>query len=199
MKSLNLTKPHIIVVVGIPGSGKTFFARQFADTFNAPYLRSDDLAAFTESAEAGAKLWEYLVAKLLQTKQTIIVEGPGATNAERRQLASIALKHGYQTLYVWVQTEPSTALQRATKGDGKQKPEFPLTEQEFREQAARFELLQPPDTFMVISGKHTYASQAKNVLKKLAEPRTAAAKLSLEQRGNKPRMSSGGRGKITIG
>ncbi|MBI3889304.1 hypothetical protein HY312_01855 [Candidatus Saccharibacteria bacterium] len=44
MKSLNLTKPHLIVVVGIPGAGKTYFGQQFSTTFNAPYLKYDESA-----------------------------------------------------------------------------------------------------------------------------------------------------------
>lgn len=198
MKSLNLTQPHLIVVVGVPGAGKTFFARQFADTFNAPYLRSDDLAEFTDSAEQGAKLWDYLLRKILQTKQTILLEGPGSTRNQRRQLSMYAHKYGYEVLYIWVQTEPNTAMQRATKGNGKEKPEFPISEQEFHEKSDEFELLQPTDSYMVISGKHTYASQAKNVLKKLAEPRAEKAKLVPEVRTDKRPTSQPGRGRITI-
>lgn len=198
MKSLNLTQPHMIVVVGVPGAGKTFFARQFADTFNAPFLRSDDLAEFTDSAEQGAKLWDYLLRKVLQSKQTILIEGPGATRNQRRQLALYAHKFGYEILYVWVQTEPNTAMLRATKGNGKQKPEFPITEQEFHDKFDEFELLQSTDTYMVISGKHTYASQAKNVLKKLAEPRAKKAQLVTETRPPKRDQAQPPRGRITI-
>lgn len=198
MKSLNLTKPHLIVVVGIPGAGKTFFARQFADTFNAPYLRSDDLLELTDDGSTAQKVWDFTLEKLTQTKQTLLVEGFGATAAERRDLSAFARKQGYQALYIWVQTEPSTALQRATKGNGRERPEYPITEREFKERAGSFEPLSAVEHYMVISGKHTYASQAKNVLKKLAEPRIEHTKLTPSKRTDAAPADTSHRGKITI-
>ena len=54
MKSLQLDKPHAIVMVGIPGSGKSFFADKFSAMFNAPYVEQmvlDHLAKDTKSAK----------------------------------------------------------------------------------------------------------------------------------------------------
>jgi len=41
MKPLSLSKPHVIVTVGIPGSGKSFFAEHFAATFKAPLISGE--------------------------------------------------------------------------------------------------------------------------------------------------------------
>lgn len=176
MKSLNLTKPHLIVVVGIPGAGKTFFGHQFSTTFNAPYLRYDELFEFSQDGSTVDRIWDFTLDKLAQTKQTLLLEGPGATRNERRQLSELARAYGYQTLYIWVQTEPGTAEMRATKGVGRVKPLYPLSSKEFDERANAFEALGAGENYMVISGKHTYASQAKNVLQKLTQPRSEKAK-----------------------
>ena len=202
MKSLNLTKPHLIVVVGIPGAGKTFFGHQFSTTFNAPYLRYEELYEFSNDESATQSLWDFMLDKLAQTKQTLVLEGPGATKLDRRQISELAHAYGYQALYIWVQTEPTTAQMRATKGVGKVKPLYPLSNKEFTERAAVFEPLTPGENYMVISGKHTYASQAKNVLQKLTQARGQNTKIVTT--GTRPSSSapsqpdSGRRGRITI-
>lgn len=195
MKSLQLTKPHLIVIVGIPGSGKTFFGSQFSKTFNAPYLNFGELQTLFGD-DLASKAWDYTLDQLCLTKQTIILEGPGNTKNERRTLNTFARTKGYQTLYVWVQTEPSTAQHRATKrAPGRQQISL-LTDDEFANYASRFEQLLSVEPYMVISGKHTYASQAKNVLKKLVEPRKSSIKLSAiaERPIEKPPQT----GRITI-
>lgn len=45
MKSLQLSKPHLVVMVGLPGAGKTFFADHFAETFHAPYISWQSIRA----------------------------------------------------------------------------------------------------------------------------------------------------------
>ncbi len=180
MKSLNLTKPHLIIIVGIPGAGKTYFGQQFSNTFNAPYLTFDDISALTTDDSTAQKVWDYTISKIIQTKQTLLIEGPGTTRAERQTISSFARTNDYQPLFIWVQTEPNTAQLRSLKGLGKEKHIRPLTKNEFAEQFEHFQPLTPADPYIVISGKHTYASQAKNVLKKLTEPRVEkAAKMSL--------------------
>lgn len=124
-----------------------------------------------------ASAWDYMLDQLCLTKQTIILEGPGSTKHERRTLATFARSKGYQVLFVWVQTEPVTAQNRATKGMPGAKQTSLLSEDEFANYANRFEPLTPAEPYMVISGKHTYASQAKNVLKKLVEPRKESTKV----------------------
>ncbi len=201
MKSLNLTKPHLIVVVGIPGAGKTFFGQQFSTTFNAPYLKYDELYEFSNDESAIQSIWDFLLDKLAQTKQTLVLEGPGATKLDRRQLSELAYAYGYQTLYIWVQTEPNTAQMRATKGVGRVKPLYPLSGKEFEERAAIFEPLNAAENYMVISGKHTYASQAKNVLQKLTQTRSQSTKIVTDVKRTSPsstQAETNRRGRITI-
>jgi predicted kinase len=178
MKSLQLTKPHLIVIVGIPGSGKTFFAEQFSKTFNAPYLNYAELRAMVPDDAIADKIWEYVLGQLFLTKQTILVEGGGNTRNERQAYAAHARSHGYQILFIWVQTEPLTAQIRATKGVAGQKNTSFITDNEFNQATQRFQNIIASENYMVISGKHTYASQAKNVLKKLVQHRTDTTKLA---------------------
>lgn len=191
----------MIVVVGVPGAGKTFFAKQFSRTFNAPFLMLDELREYAKDDKTTYDLWDYMFEKLAQTKQTMLVEGFGSTQVERRELSAFAHSHGYQTLFVWVQTEPNTAQTRATKGTAKQKPAYPISAAEFQEAYHAFEPLTPAELYMVISGKHTFASQARNVLKKLTEPRAQQAKLDplqIKRPQITPQSTPTQRGRITI-
>lgn len=195
MKSLRLQKPHLLVVVGIPGSGKTFFASQFADTFNAPYIHYEAIQNVTEPAlpnETTAQLAGMMFQELTKTHQTLIIEGPGSSRTERVALARQAQLAGYETLFIWVQTEPVTAQQRAVQGirGGKN---ITISQESFDRAMKHFTGLASTEKFVVISGKHTYATQAKAILKRLVEPA-----LDTRQASSAPTAERTRNGRITV-
>jgi predicted kinase len=172
MKSLSLAQPHIIIMVGVPGSGKSFFAESFAETFNAPYVSLEKIIPLTNSDSDASSLFNAQITELLKTRQSIIIEGETDTRTEREKLARKAKLAGYESLLVWVQTDPTTAKTRSVRGS-KNKINRTLTADEYDRIVKRFT---PPNTIenpTVISGKHTYATQAKIVLKKLSATRAA--------------------------
>lgn len=169
MKSLSLSQPHLIVLTGIKGSGKTFFAEKFAETFHAPYIGREVIDQLVQDTSIADQIVEHQLDQLLKTKQPVVVDGLGTTRTERAELAKKAREAGYTTLLIWVQTDPATAKSRAVKASGKQ-----LHSDEYDRLSKRFT---PPNSLekpVVISGRHTYASQAKVVLKRLTAPRTEA-------------------------
>jgi predicted kinase len=170
MKSLSLTQPHIIVMVGVPGSGKSFFAENFSQTFNAPYVSLEKILPYTSDDTAAVTLMQQYVTELFKTRQSIIIEGGTDTRTERDKLARKAKAAGYETLFLWVQTDPATAKARSVR-ESKNKVNRTLTSDEYDRIVKRFT---PPNVLekpTVISGKHTYATQAKITLKKLSAPR----------------------------
>ena len=171
MKSLTLNQPHIILMVGVPGSGKTFFAEKFAETFNAPYVSENVVAPLAANATTAAMLMHHQVSELLKTKKSIIIEGGTDSRTDRDKLTRQAKLAGYSTLLVWVQTDPATAKYRSTK-DSKNKQNRTLSPEEYDRIVKRFTAPHVNEKPIVISGKHTYATQARVVLKKLSAPRT---------------------------
>jgi predicted kinase len=164
MKSLSLNQPHAIVMVGIPGSGKSFFAEKFAETFNAPYVNYDTFRPFISDSKQLSKVLAHQMRELLKTNYSIVVEGVAQTRAERTELAKYLKQHGYETVFIWVQTDPRTALTRSLKQAKHSKEEHErLTE--------RFSPPHETEKPVVISGKHTYATQVRSVLKRLSGPR----------------------------
>lgn len=171
MKSLSLSQPHLLVMVGIPGSGKSFFAEQFSDMFHAPYV---DFAAILDIAQRdgdmSARYVTHLLKELFKTKTTVIVDGLGDTKAQRAELKNLANAAGYKTLLVWVQTDSTTAKSRSLKAA--KKGGNPVSEHEYDKIISGFSIPTVGEQpVIVISGKHTFATQARAVLKNLASPR----------------------------
>ena len=168
MKSLSLNQPHAIVMVGIPGSGKSHFAEKFAETFHAPYVSSDRLRPFVSDPKYLSKLVAQQLNELFKTIYSIVIDGFTHTRTERTELAKHLRDHGYETLFVWVQTDPATARARALKQNK-------LSSDDYDRIAKRFSPPHATENPVVISGKHTYATQVKSVLKRLSGPRAEIA------------------------
>ena len=176
MKPLSFSSPHLIIMTGIPGSGKSFFAEHFASTFNASFISSEKIMEdLTKDSAVDQntviRIASFLLSELLKSGKTIIYEGSTDSRATRQALGKIARDNGYIPLLVWVQTESISARQRATKP---RRDKAYLTDDQFDTILHRFT---PPNTLekpIVISGKHTYPSQLKIVLKHLAITRVDA-------------------------
>ena len=162
MKSLSLARPHAIMMVGIPGSGKTFFARQFADTFNAPFIDANSIAAHAKDDESTSILTGLMVEQVAKTGQTFIYEGNTDSRTHRTEFAKWARTKGYQPMLIWVQTDQRTSEERSHKQKG-------ISSEDFKYLLRSFSAPHRSEQPIVISGKHTYASQAKVVLGHLAK------------------------------
>ncbi|HEX7483922.1 MAG TPA: AAA family ATPase [Candidatus Saccharimonadales bacterium] len=169
MKSLSLSQPHVIVMVGVPGSGKSFFAEKFSETFNAPYACLEKITPFAKSATAANHIFEQQVSELLKTRQSIIVEGIAAGRIARDTFVRKAKAAHYEILFVWVQTDPATAKSRALRKA--KDSDMTLTSDQYDKIVRQFNAPTAIEKSLVISGKHTYATQAKVVLKRLSAPR----------------------------
>lgn len=186
MKSLSLTRPLVMMVIGIPGAGKSFFARQFSDTFNAPVVSYDQLrySIFEQPTYARAEesilqdLADYQIGELLKTHKTFIIDGGMNAKVDRMRIEKMARAADYGTLIIWVQTDEPTSEYRATKRkEGRKGDELnaSITAGLFESSVKRLTPPSPAEPLVVISGKHTYATQAKVILKKLVSPREDSA------------------------
>lgn len=176
MKPLSLSKPHLIIMVGIPGSGKSFFAEHFADTFKAPIISFHSLRKELFNSPTFSKnedeiinqVANYMLDEVLKTGRTVVYEGQTDLRTDRNFIAKKSRDAGYEPLFVWVQTEPATARKRAIKPSA---DKTALSVEQFNAGLKRFSTPHQIEKTIVISGKHTYASQLKIVLKRLVEPR----------------------------
>ena len=168
MKLQSLQQPCAIVMVGIPGSGKTFFADKFTEMFEIPRVDLAYIADRSSSPETAAELAYGQLVEILKTKGTVMLELSTDTRASRAEIAKLVKQAGYSALFVWVQVDNTTALKRTLKAKS-------LTKDEFAAQLKQFSPPHPSEKAIVISGKHTYTAQARAILKRITEPRAALA------------------------
>ena len=176
------------MMVGLPGAGKSFFARQFAESFNAPLVSADHLRTAIFSNPTHTKEEDVLIdtimlqqtRELLKTNRSIVVDGSCNVRANRQDLQRLAKQKNYNTLIIWVQTDGPTCRQRALKRNPSREGDIlnaPLTNETFDAQVKRFTPPHTTEAAIVISGKHTYSTQLRVVLKRLAprddQPATA--------------------------
>lgn len=171
MTTLQIPRPHAIMLVGIPGSGKSFFASQFSETFNAPYIDALTLSSYAKDPSSAMKFITNFAGQIARTGKTFIYEGDTDTRSLRTEFAQFARKNGYTPLIIWVQIDEKTAHDRTLKA-GK------MDSETFSSIVRKFSPPHATEKPIVISGKHTYASQAKVVLSRLStsqRPPAAAA------------------------
>ena len=167
-------------MMGIPGSGKTFFAEQFAETFNAALISyekiNQNIFGNLTNTKAGLlavdRVASFMLKELLKSGHTIVLDGPTESRANRLALVRLAKAAGYETLFVWSQIETATAKSRATKTV---KDKAGISVEMFDGITKRFTTPSSAEKTVVISGKHNFSSQLKIVLKHLVEPRVEAA------------------------
>jgi len=179
MKPLQLSKPHAILVVGIPGSGKTFFAQHFSETFNAPFIDASQLHSYLQDSTTVETVVKTFLDEIVKTHQTFIHEPVASSRTNRTEFAKWARSVGYEPLVVWVQTDSATAERRSQK--------LGRSTNEHEDLVRRFSAPHASEKPAVISGKHTQSSQARAVLTRLsaahaAEPLTVPKRVDPHSR-----------------
>ena len=150
------SKPYAILVFGAPMSGKTTFAKQFSQRFNAPFLNINELYE------------QYKISR----KQTIIVEGGLNTEKQRNEMKKLLTDAGYSPVLIWIQTDTSAIKHRM-------RHKFKTVAEAKAALEASYKKLEAPaesENPLVISGKHTFQTQCKNVLTGISERKTVRIK-----------------------
>ena len=192
MRTLSLTTPHVVIMVGVPGSGKSFFADRFAETFSAPLvswnLIRKELFNHPDYSKDEDEIVERVAGSMLEqlfkTRATIVLEADMLMQVSRQDFAKKLRSIGYTPLFVWVQTDPTATKSRSLKQG--------MPADVYAAAVKRFTPLKESDPFVVVSGKHTFASQLKIVLRRLSSDRALAAKVQSSRETN-PSKSAAGR------
>jgi predicted kinase len=178
--------PIVMVMVGLPGSGKSFFATQFSNSLNCPLVSEDKIRwmlfsnhTYNDNENAIVKqVADMMITELFRTKKTFILDGGYNSRTCRATLSTQAKKAGYRVVTVIVQTDEPTAKQRSLKRNSKRtgdRYKQSLSGAEFATQVKQYQApLRIDKTAVAISGKHTYSTQARTILKKILEIQNTA-------------------------
>lgn len=158
--NIGKSKPYAILVFGAPMSGKTTFAEHFSDSINAPFYNFPKLI---EKYKFDHELALEMLKITAKGKNTIIVEGEMDTEERRNEMRELFKKAGYQTVLVWVQTDLNAIKQRMRHHYKK----LDEAKAALKESYDHIEAPNDSESPLVISGKHTYQTQCKNVLSRL--------------------------------
>ena len=155
-------KPRAILVFGAPCSGKTTFAKKFAEKYDLAYFNLEEVQSQYNFDHAEVLTVLELIAK---THHTLVIEGCIGTENERQDLKKLLVGAGYEVALVWVQTDVATIRSRMKikyKSVTKAKSVYDAS---INELEAPTELEKP----IILSGKHTFETQAKHVIAGLAD------------------------------
>ena len=177
MKHLELSPPLLIIVMGLPGSGKSFFG-QLAEEYALPRI-SEDVIRYelfekpqfnNDEADIIERIFNYALSQVVVTGETVICEGSYLKTKQRKSLAAIAKANGYKTLRVWLQTDLETSMKRAATRDRRNpdnKLDFEIDTVTFNKIKTELQRPSEKEPFVVISGKHAFKSQCLTVLRKI--------------------------------
>ncbi len=186
------TKPILVLLYGMPGAGKTFFARQLCDQMQAAHLQADRIRSELfesptynkEENHIVSSLMGYMTGEFMQSGVSVVFDVNSTRAPQRRMLRNLAAKYKGETVLVWFQLDPDTAFRRAAKRDRRKADDHfaqEMTPAAFRAALAG---MQNPDTsepFVVVSGKHVFNMQKNAFFRELRQRRLLQSAEASEQ------------------
>lgn len=180
MAKLELAKPLFIMLYGYPGAGKSFIARQLAEHIKAAYVQSDRIRyELFDEPKYDAKendvikqLSEYMAAEFLSAGVSVIFDNSASRISERRNLRNLALKYHAESLIVWAQIDIESSFTRVASRDRRRaddKYAQNLDRTSFDRVISGMQNPTSSENYVVVSGKHVFASQLSSVVKRLRE------------------------------
>ena len=180
MEKIEPAKPVLIMLYGFPGSGKTYFSRQFCQEIHAAHLEEDRIRFelfenprySRQENYALGRIMDYMTGEFLNAGISVVYDNNAMRTTQRRTLREVARKNKAETLLIWFQLDADTAYIRNAKRDRRQLDDrfaAGYDVEQFKELAAHMQQPEPTEDFVVVSGKHTYISQRSGVIKKLSD------------------------------
>lgn len=122
--------PYLIVVSGLPGSGKTTFSRMLAQRLPVLLLESDALrkalfASPTHSLQESARLFRavhLLIEESLQKGIPVLLDATNLQEVHREPLYAIAERNKAHLVLVWVEAPEEVVRQRLERRSRKEEP-----------------------------------------------------------------------------
>ncbi len=180
MGTLQLHKPTLIMLYGLPGAGKTFLARQLCEDLSAAHVQGDRIRDEIfeqprydrQENEIVNHLMEYMAREFLSSGISVVYDMNAARASQRRVMRELARKTKAHHVLIWLQIDIESAFTRAIKRDRRKADDryaMPLDRTTFEDLMGQMQNPAPTEDFFVVSGKHTYQTQRGAIMKRLYE------------------------------
>lgn len=173
-------QPVLVLLYGFPGSGKTYFARQFTESIHAAHLEQDRIRhelfgqpRYTKQENTALnRIMEYMASEFLNAGISVVYDMNAMRLSQRKNLREMARLNKASTVVVWFQVDPDTAYIRNQKRDRRtfdDKYAVGYDVEAFKQIAAYMQQPEHVEDVVVVSGKHSFPSQLSSVIKKLSD------------------------------
>ncbi|HEX8182281.1 MAG TPA: ATP-binding protein [Candidatus Saccharimonadales bacterium] len=180
MAKINPVKPLLVHLYGYPGSGKTYFARQFCEHVQAAHVQDDRIRfeLFDEPRydkqenDVITQLMDYMTGEFLNAGISVVYDTNAMRASQRHGLREMARKSHAQPVLVWLQIDAEGSYVRTTKRDRRRSDDkyaAAMDHATFDAMASRMQNPQTIEDYIVISGKHVFKTQLSAVVKRLHE------------------------------
>jgi predicted kinase len=172
-----LAKPVLICLYGFPGSGKSYVARNLADSVQMANVSADKIRNelfenprydVQENAIV-SHLMNYMSDEFLSAGVSVVYDTNAMRLSQRRNLRDLARKNRADYMLIWIQIDVESAFARTQNRDRRTSDDRyaePQTRLTFDKQLAGMQNPQAED-YLVISGKHTFSTQKSAILNRL--------------------------------
>ena len=179
MQKNRLVNQTLILLYGLPGSGKSFFARQASDLLHIPHISSDRIRYELFEKPTYSKEEQTIVLNLMymmleeyaKLGLSAIFDVSINKLQDRRAIRDLARKYNMTPLLVWLQADTESCFFRAKSRDLRKADDKYSTEisRELFDQIEKTMQAPQNEDALVISGKHLFDSQKNALLRRLKE------------------------------
>lgn len=189
MAKLVPQKPFLLLLYGFPGSGKTYFARQFCDNVQAAHVQADRIRyeLFEEPRydkqenSVVLQIVDYMVEEFLSAGVSVVYDMNAMRLSQRRYLRDSARKQGAIPLLLWQQVDAESSKSRAMRRDRRRADDKYAMQPDFSTFQKIASVMQNPtmgEEYIVASGKHSFQMQYNAVLRAMYQRGILAPNLS---------------------
>ncbi|HUA13383.1 MAG TPA: ATP-binding protein [Candidatus Sulfotelmatobacter sp.] len=178
MAKIQPLKPFLMLLYGYPGSGKTYFARQFSENVVSAHLQADRIRSelFEDSRydkqenTIVTQLMNYMCEEFLAAGLSVVYDTNALRSGQRKALYAMAHRYHVTPIIIWFQMDVDTAFYRNYKRDRRKaddKYAAAWDRTTFESYIGNMQNPKISENYLVVSGKHVFNMQQSAVIAKL--------------------------------
>lgn len=176
MAKLTPNKPFLLLLYGFPGSGKTYFSRQFGEHVQVAHVQADRIRHELfekprydkQENLVVTQILDYMVEEFLNAGVSVVYDTNAFRFVQRRELRDLARKAGAEPLLLWQQIDADSSYVRSTKRDRRKSDDryaLQPSPELFAKIAGAMQNPTAEEAAIVTSGKHVFPNQLNAVLR----------------------------------